>query len=688
MQSPAPLFSRALFRKNMHRFWPIFAAYIAILFTISLSMVINSKFGIFAGTPDAFIDILFDISGFFSPLIALFTIIVAAAVFSYMYNPMSAAMVNALPFKRSTVFFSNYLSGLFIIMVPLLLFFLSIVGIGISYECLSMAALLKWLFIFVSLSLLLYSVAVILGMLTGSIIAHIVFFVIANFFLIGIETLIETFLQQFLYGFAGTLYGTGMLFMKATPIAYACTIHNNNFNVEWSVWIVYLLLGGLFAWLSYKMYEKRKMENAGDVIAIRQLNPMFKYGVTFCSSLALGSLLMAIFYVNSQSFVLAVIFLLLTGLIGYFAAEMLLRKSFRVLGTYKGFIIYACLLVIASMSVHYDWYGYATRFPDVDKVQAVSFSYSGVRYDAHRILQAEKSNVYLRDIPNLPEPLLLAYGTPVSMEKDPDTDNYVYSDTSNLTSEQTRLLWSVLPGIYCEDESIDNILKLHQYLVDNVKTVRNDYRMLSSNNGFENENIQRFDINLIYRLDNGKLQKYSFPVILPLKPSAEVHQKILTGLASIAGSQEERAKNIAAIDLPLDNIRRITVDMHTLRYLKDEVLSRDSARTVTKPMETDFASTEIRSEDKEALIQAAKADYQNIRNEEIIRQKTCGTLEVACDNKNLPYTNRFRDREFRYDINVYDEQTLSFLYNKGYITDDMYEVIQKYRELLDARYTN
>jgi hypothetical protein len=48
-----------------------------------------------------------------------------------------------------------------------------------------------------------------------------------------------------------------------------------------SVWVIYLLVGVLLGYLGLRLYEKRKMENSGDVIAIRKLNLLFKYGGVF-----------------------------------------------------------------------------------------------------------------------------------------------------------------------------------------------------------------------------------------------------------------------------------------------------------------------------------------------------------------------------------------------------------------------
>lgn len=53
---------------------------------------------------------------------------------------------------------------------------------------------------------------------------------------------------------------------------------------------------------------------------------------------------------------------------------MLLRKSFRVLATWKGAVPGRQFVVLLSLSVHYDWYGFEDRVPQADQVTAVTLN--------------------------------------------------------------------------------------------------------------------------------------------------------------------------------------------------------------------------------------------------------------------------------------------------------------------------
>ena len=57
----------------------------------------------------------------FGCILMLFTLLVSVFMFSYLHKKRSVDMFGALPVSRRTLFFSRYLAGLTILLVPLLL---------------------------------------------------------------------------------------------------------------------------------------------------------------------------------------------------------------------------------------------------------------------------------------------------------------------------------------------------------------------------------------------------------------------------------------------------------------------------------------------------------------------------------------------------------------------------------------
>ena len=63
--------------------------------------------------------------------------------------------------------------------------------------------------------------------------------------------------------------------------------------------------------------------------------------------------------------------ILVWGVIGYFAARMLLDKSFRVFGRWKGGLAVAAVFAALFCVVGFDLTGFETRIPDPAKVDGV-----------------------------------------------------------------------------------------------------------------------------------------------------------------------------------------------------------------------------------------------------------------------------------------------------------------------------
>lgn len=679
MKSARLSFSKALFYKNMQRFWPILAAYL-----IGMALF---GYGVASSIPDYlvlephyFTNLIYRASGVLVMLVALFSILAAAAVFAYMHNSRSTAMINALPFNRKTVFFSNYLSGLFMIMIPLLLLFLGLLGLGLGYGMLEIVPLLVWLLIFAVLTLLLYSLAVTMGLMTGNIIAHLVFYGIANFLLIGLEVLVKGNLAMFLYGYSYRVFNYGgYIFEVATPIAYAGNLYSAN-NMQWGVWGAYLLAALVLTWLAYQLYQRRKMENAGDVIAIRQLNPVFKYGVTFCSSLAFGTFLLELFNLETN-FEVAVILYLLAGMIGYFVAEMLMQKTFRVWKNYRGFVVYALIFVLASVSVYYDWFGYASRLPDADRVEAVAFSHNSISHINMQLLKADRSRVYLDQIINMPESMAIAYGTPLNLERDSNSDGYNYPIMENLSPEEMRSLWAITSGIYKSDDSIEAIYSLHSYMVDNMSDIRDEYRQRYQERLIDSENLRHYYICFAYRLDSGDIQYYSFPVILPLYPQDESDQQMLDQLMAIISSPEERSKKAAVLDIEVEDIRYLDVNFHVKHYADWEKKLPQATIEATRPMAEliERQPVEIQPADRAAFLEAVQADYLEMSDYQMFESEylTCANVDMQVEYPHLPSYNRFRDRHYPFSISVYNQNVFDLLQERDYLDAEAVEYIRE-----------
>lgn len=405
MRSKISCFNATVFRKNLSRFWPISAVYALIwvlIFPLPLANQLFSPYSYMGKTSLDVTNYILRLLANFSPLLCfVFGVIAAMAVFSYLFTARGADFMHALPIRRETLFMTNCLSGLCFFLLPHLLVFVIALLVQVRAGAVAMEPLLLWLGGTTGLSLFFFGFAVFCAMFTGSLPALPVFYGILNFLVPGVEMLIRGVLQSFLFGYA--MSDSGLLTLPFAPLAEllqrvqvhavtsggagAASYQVIGYTLENGRYLVfYAAAGAVFLLLALMLYRRRRSECAGDLVAIRVMRPVFKYGVAFCSALALGQLFYSAFTASLSSDADASLWTLLLcmlvlGFVGYFAAEMLLKKTLHVFRSgWRGFAIFTAALVLFVAGTELDLTGYEKAVPDPARVQSVTLDTAGQFY--------------------------------------------------------------------------------------------------------------------------------------------------------------------------------------------------------------------------------------------------------------------------------------------------------------------
>lgn len=385
MNSKTSYFNRTVFLKNLTRFWPVWVASLliwifimpmSILGTISSQTMYLSTADIKDALESAVYRSAFGGGGIFT---AIFSILSAMTVFSYLYQSRSAQFYHSLPVKRESLFVTNYLSGLLVVLFPLVVVFLLSALVEMLTGYLNLQVLLAWLAIVSVQSLLFFSFAAFCAMFTGHIAALPVFFFVLNFLAVGVQYMVQIILSNFVFGmqlvrsvtlsFLSPMYYFSMdegVYMNANGRAVGIA--------NWPLILGYALAGLLLAVAALAIYKRRNVETAGDLVAFKPVRHVFKYGMALCVALFLSVLFNTIMgsTVMSTSFWRVLVSMLLSGFVGYFAAEMLLSKSFRVFKRgLLGWLIFSGALVVILFAVKLDLIGYERRLPDSEAVSKV-----------------------------------------------------------------------------------------------------------------------------------------------------------------------------------------------------------------------------------------------------------------------------------------------------------------------------
>ena len=236
-----------------------------------------------------------------------------------------------------------------------------------------------------------FGLATFCAFLTGNIFALPVLYFLLNFLAPLGDWLCNLFARGFLFGFTADYSGTVDFLCPMVYLTQRLYVNSEYETVRDSAleyqnrltsvtlenaWLIaaYAAAGLVFLALAYLLYRRRESERAGDVVAVRVFRPVFRFGVAALSALLGGRLLYALLWESFQAGdtftpVPLAICLIVAGLIGYYAASMLLAKSLRV---FRGSAVGALCLVAACVAfcagMRYDLFGIERRIPDQNEI--------------------------------------------------------------------------------------------------------------------------------------------------------------------------------------------------------------------------------------------------------------------------------------------------------------------------------
>ena len=400
MRSATSFFDKTLFRSQLKHTWPLWLGYTALwlfLVPVALFSELSAYQGSYSAADASSLLLNAGVRGgvFISFVFGLFF---AMLSFSHLTQSRATNGFHALPMRRETIFLTAYLTGLFCqvstilvtfllgaaVSAPLHLSFWSVTGAAMG------SAMLEAVFF--------YSFAVLCMMMTGQILAAPVFYFVGNILVPGMEYLLRNFAGNFLYGYSGhtdvTLdFLSPPLYMYLrVDIASIETCENDSYYVtayalehrSLMILAVYALAGLVIALIALLLYRTRKSEMTGSTVAFPWATPIFKYGVAFCTAVSLGQFLYYFLFgqyrsSGNDSLPGTILCMAAAGLVGYFVAEMLIKKSFRVFRAgAKGAVIVSLALVLLGITMNFDLTGYEKHVPDESEIESVFYTFSGM----------------------------------------------------------------------------------------------------------------------------------------------------------------------------------------------------------------------------------------------------------------------------------------------------------------------
>ena len=279
------------FRKCLSRWWPLWVIYGVILFIMLPGVLLNARttttpyvsteqIGYLSNVILSETQMLLPLTAFCAGLLA------AAAMFGYLYTPRSAGLAASLPIRRGCMFRTHLLAGLVMLLsAEAVIFGLAVLIEATRFE-LVIEPLLIWLGILALETVVFYGIAVLCAMFTGHVVMLPCLYLLVNFIAVGFQLLVEAVLYMFVYGMSGMVdlpvdwLSPLVLFMRRTsinndyllrPISGTGTEAAVNSFSGWTYPLVWAAFALLLLVCAGQLYRRRRMESAGDTVAILSL---------------------------------------------------------------------------------------------------------------------------------------------------------------------------------------------------------------------------------------------------------------------------------------------------------------------------------------------------------------------------------------------------------------------------------
>ena len=396
MPSKRSFFNATLFKKHLSRFWPLWGvvSLAGAMFPLYLQLALmQHPYLIDSGE---FRYVLYNVTAYCVPgFTCAYAIFCVAAVWGYLYNARSVGLLHTLPVDRMCLFITNTLAAMTMQLIPFAITGALICLIALGWGFFDLVAVCGTVVAVLFCVLLFTGIGTLCAMLTGHAFALPAFYGLANFLAFLMEVLVTNMAHIFLIG-VPMMEDVGRLsFLSPVVRIYTSfSVYSERlgdgemlYRLR-GLWVValYALAGLVLLALSWFFYRERQSESAGDVVAFRWLRPIFRYGVALLSALTIGWLLYevlwrGIFQTGDYADALPMgVCLFLGGLLGYYAASMLLAKSRRVFGkkSLPGVGAVAVGAAVVCLLVSADPFGLEKKIPVWDEIESVTISDRGV----------------------------------------------------------------------------------------------------------------------------------------------------------------------------------------------------------------------------------------------------------------------------------------------------------------------
>ncbi|MDM5223996.1 DUF6449 domain-containing protein [Peribacillus sp. NJ11] len=327
-------------------------------------------------------------------LVIVIPVLLAIFLFRFLQMKQASDFIHSLPITRRNIYFHMIGTGIGFIGLPILftgsilILFHSAIDIERLY---TIPDIWSWMGITFILEVLIFSVAVLIGMVTGLSALQGLFTYIILVLPVGLFILFAANLKFLVAGFSSDYYLSANM-NGISPLLAATEMEKITlFSVDT---LIYSILTVLFLFCSLFLYERRKLEHVSQAFVFPKIKPLFKFGLTICMMLFTG-----LYFSETTGKPGWIFFGYIVGsLLGFYLGEIVLQKTWRIRVNLKGYVAFMVVIIILALILKIDPIQYKGKVPDEKMISQIYIGNSPIFFEDGT---SDNASTYLKEKENI-----------------------------------------------------------------------------------------------------------------------------------------------------------------------------------------------------------------------------------------------------------------------------------------------
>ncbi len=447
----------------------------------------------------------------YTGIVCVVPVITAVLMMGFIHKESKALMLHIQPLSKNRIFNSYYISGWLMCIIPLLITTALYLLLSFRIHAITRFDIIYWLLSSIAVMTWFFGITVFAGTLTGTAVMNLLAAGVLTIIFPVLVSIAEAYCNIFISGYYKMPECVTYIAENYNPMLNMLFRYGEEETGRTIVFAVYFAVGVLLSAWGRRIYKTRKLERVGSSTLSKTFEELMTYLVVFVGMSSFGLMM----WTFSDSRLMIIVGMIIGTLLTLSIVKIIVNRSMRIFGRdfLRSLAVYFSISVVFVALTVFDITGFSKRVPEASDVKSVEMEDFASFYD-----------------------------------------NFIdsgFTEESNVNSKMQ----------FTSPESIDKIVELHNYIVDNKlyagesETGAEVYDLDGTPVSIGSEYIH-----IKYKLENGNsLERYY---------SVNMDQKVAQLLDDILTGEEYMEKSKLSSYINMENISYVQITS-TAEYYDD-----------------------------------------------------------------------------------------------------------------------